>query len=251
MPIRKLTFDAASGKFGATRAAEEEFARALKKIAQHSASIIDFYVNGSTITSNKGMWDAVRQYSAALEPWAATRSSAMVSRVATSNRKAWETKAKQFGVALRREMLESPTGMVSMDLIREQVSLIKSIPLDAATRAQDLAVEAMLDGSRASEIAEELARTGEVTKSRALTIARTEVARSNSVLTETRARSVGSKGYIWRTSGDGDVRESHAEMEGQYVAWDSPPTLSDGTTTHAGQIYNCRCYAEPVLDDTV
>jgi uncharacterized protein with gpF-like domain len=45
------------------------------------------------------------------------------------------------------------------------------------------------------------------------------------------------------------VRESHKAMNGKFVRWDSPPTLSDGTTTHAGQIYNCRCYPDPVLPE--
>jgi uncharacterized protein with gpF-like domain len=36
-------------------------------------------------------------------------------------------------------------------------------------------------------------------------------------------------------------------MEGVPVRWDQPPTLSDGTVTHAGQIYNCRCWPEPIL----
>ena len=97
-------------------------------------------------------------------------------------------------------------------------------------------------------MAAEIARSGEVTESRAMLIARTEVARANSMITEARAASVGSTHYIWRTAEDERVRESHAEMEGQVVAWDTPPTLSDGTTTHAGQIYQCRCYAEPIID---
>ena len=80
-------------------------------------------------------------------------------------------------------------------------------------------------------------------------IARTEVARTASGLTEARARHVGSDGYFWRTAKDADVRDSHRQMEGKFVKWNEPPTLSDGTVTHAGQIYNCRCYAEPVINE--
>jgi uncharacterized protein with gpF-like domain len=69
------------------------------------------------------------------------------------------------------------------------------------------------------------------------------------VLTQARAEHIGSEGYIWRTSNDSDVRHSHKEMNGRYVRWDTPPRLSDGTVTHAGQIYNCRCYPEPVIPD--
>ena len=90
-------------------------------------------------------------------------------------------------------------------------------------------------------------KLGSQTVGRARTIARTEVSRAQSALTQARAEYVGSEGYVWRTVGDADVRDSHAEMEGKYVRWDSPPKLSDGTVTHAGMIYNCRCWAQPIL----
>ena len=66
-----------------------------------------------------------------------------------------------------------------------------------------------------------------------------------------RAKSVGSKGYIWRTVGDSDVRESHAKMEGVYVDWDNPPTI-DGIKGHPSErrlIDKCRCFEDPVLPE--
>jgi uncharacterized protein with gpF-like domain len=38
-------------------------------------------------------------------------------------------------------------------------------------------------------------------------------------------------------------------MEGKFVAWDKPPKLTDGTTGHAGEFPNCRCYPEPVIPE--
>ena len=92
--------------------------------------------------------------------------------------------------------------------------------------------------------------TGKVTESRAKLIARTEIARTASGLTMARATHVGATHYIWRTSGDADVRNSHKEMNGKVIPFSKAPTLSDGTASHAGMIYNCRCYAEPILTDT-
>jgi len=77
-------------------------------------------------------------------------------------------------------------------------------------------------------------------------IARTEIGRASTALTQARSLALGSTGYIWRTAEDGDVRHSHAEMEGKFVSWDRPPTL-DGLTGHAGALPNCRCYCEVVL----
>jgi uncharacterized protein with gpF-like domain len=104
--------------------------------------------------------------------------------------------------------------------------------------------------------------------SHARLIARTETARTASVLTEVRAKSVGSEGYIWRTSLDADVRPkigtpnfaklntlamgSHRKLEGTFHRWDDPPIASEnGERAHPGQIYNCRCWPEPVLPDRI
>lgn len=162
---------------------------------------------------------------------------------------AWADLASEMSRELRKEIQTAPTGQLFQALLNEQVTLIKSIPLDAAQRVHDLTIKGLEDSTRASEIAKEIERSGEVATSRANLIARTEVARTASTLTQSRAEHVGSEGYIWRTSGDSDVRHSHKQMNGKFVRWDSPPTLSDGTTTHAGQIYNCRCYPEPVLPE--
>lgn len=173
----------------------------------------------------------------------------MLADVDRRNERAWKQAGKEIGRELRNEIMYAPTGQAFTMLLNEQVQLIKSLPTEAGERVQMLTTEALTTGRRASDIAREIMNTEQVTKSRATTIARTEVAKASSVLTEARSRYVGSEGYIWRTAGDGDVRDSHAEMEGKYVRWDSKPLLSDGTRTHAGQIYNCRCYPEPVLPD--
>lgn len=186
-------------------------------------------------------------YAELLEPWAAAVGGQMLRDVSRRNEQAWKIAGEDIGRNLQREILFAPTGQLMQSLLHEQVVLIQSIPREAGQRVHRLTSEGITTGTRAREIAKEILRTEEVTASRATLIARTEVARTSSLLTQSRAQFAGSVGYLWRTSHDFDVRESHAEMEGVYVRWDSPPHLSDGTTTHAGQIYNCRCYPEPVL----
>ena len=53
-----------------------------------------------------------------------------------------------------------------------------------------------------------------------------------------------SRFYEWRTRGDGRVRSSHRENDGQVFSWDNPPP-----TGHPGEDYGCRCRAIPVSDD--
>lgn len=160
----------------------------------------------------------------------------------------WREHSRDMGVALRREIENAPTGEVLRQLQAEQVYLIKSIPLDAAQRVHDLATEATITSTRASEIAKAILASESVSESKARLIARTEVSRAASNLVQARATWAGSDGYIWRTSGDADVRPSHAAMEGKYVRWSSPPTL-DNLKGHAGCLPNCRCFSEPMFPD--
>ena len=127
----------------------------------------------------------------------------------------------------------------------------RSDSADAAQRVHDLATRAVIEGGRADEISGLIMAIGGVTKSRANTIARTEISRATTVFTEARAKDLGSDGYIWRTSEDSDVRHDHQELNGQFIPWDKPPIADKrtGARAHAGCIYNCRCYPEPVIPE--
>ncbi len=174
----------------------------------------------------------------------------MIADVNRRNERAWRETGKEMGRALRMEIAHAPTGHVFSMLMDMQVDLIKSIPLDAAQRVHELTIEGLSTGERAASIALEIMRTEDVSKSKATLIARTEVARTSSTLTESRATFVGSEGYIWRTSGDGDVRPTHEAMNGKYVRWNKPPVTDKGLAPyHAGCGPNCRCYPDPVIPD--
>ena len=233
----------AKPRFPTPKAYERDYYRQLRKIARAVGQIIELYQDGATL--RPGLQEALNRYAQQLGPWAQAVAAIMVGKVDQANARAWKAQSKEIARGLK----EAPELPLVKALQAEQVALITSLPIKAGERAQQLALDAAIGGKRADEVAAEIARSGEVTESRAMLIARTEVARANSMITEARAASVGSTHYIWRTAEDERVRESHAEMEGQVVAWDTPPTLSDGTTTHAGQIYRCRCYAEPLLPE--
>jgi len=192
---------------------------------------------------------ALEAYADLLEPWARSVGNAMVHDVSRRDLKLWRAHSRDIGAALREELKSPPSQVFLQEMLREQVELITSLPKRAAQRVHKLTTEALVTGERVDSIAAKILETGKVSEAQATLIARTEVARTSSKLMEQRAVAAGSEGYIWRTAHDGDVRKSHAEMEGRYVRWDSAPRLSDGTVAHAGQIYNCRCYPEPVLPD--
>jgi SPP1 gp7 family putative phage head morphogenesis protein len=63
-----------------------------------------------------------------------------------------------------------------------------------------------------------------------------------------RQRELGVERFVWRTMGDERVRDEHDELKGETFSYDDPPEI-DGEPTLPGDDVQCRCYAEPVLDD--
>lgn len=220
----------------------------LRKIARHVGDIVGAFPPGDPSVEHM-ILRALEGYADTITGWATVTARQMLNAVNQQDENAWRERAREMSALLRQEIQRAPTGELMRGLLADNVALIKSIPRVAGQRVHELTIKGIESSSRGEEIKADILRTGEVTAARATLIARTEVARTASLLTEARARYVGSEGYIWRTSGDSDVRDSHKEMSGKYVRWDTPPTLSDGTTTHAGQIYNCRCYPEPVIPE--
>jgi len=229
--------------------AETQFSRALRKVGRASGHIVEAHVDGHKLTDEPGMQKALKDYSKLIEPWATRQSAKMLEKVSTSNRKSYKKKAKSLGTKLRLELTESDVGDVAFALMTEQVSLIKSIPLRAGLRAQELAREAVLNGTRASEIAEELQRTTQVSESTANLIARTEVAKANASFTEARALNVGATHYEWVATMDEATRPSHKKMNGKICDYANPPEVEKGKHYNPGEIYNCRCYASPILPE--
>ena len=228
---------------------EQSYGRNLRQVAKQIEAIVKAFAPKGKVTDMAELNTALRKYSALLRPWAKAVVNRMLAEVKQRDEKAWTTLGENLGRNLRNEIQSAPTGLSLQASLNEQVELITSLPIEAAERVHKLTMEGIVTGERASEIAKEIERTGEVSANRARLIARTEVARTASVLTQARSEHVGVTHYIWRTAGDEQVRDSHRKMNGKIVAWAETPTLSDGTVTHAGQIYNCRCYPEPILPE--
>ena len=263
--IRSLSFDAKKAarekqknKFKSSTAAEREFFRSLKKVAQQSGHIVDAYTNGAEITDLKKMTKLLDDYAAKITPWERRPATKTLEQVSRSNKRAYQKESKAMSQALKLGVANKEVGAVAYDLLNEQVALIKSIPKEAGARAQRIAAENFLNGTRAQpdpevvkQLQEEMGMSTEVAVNRARLIARTETARANASFVQARANSVGAQGYIWRTTMDGAERESHAEMNGVYVPYATPPHLSDGTKGHAGTFPNFRCWPDPVLPEDV
>lgn len=251
-------------RFRKAHRAERVYSRYLVSVAQNIQDVVESYAPRGVVKDFGALKATLDEYALILRPWAASIAKRMLSDVADRDAKSWFEMSDVLGTNLRRELRTAPIQGVMGQLLQEQVDLITSLPTEAVKRVHHLAQEAVLNSSRAGQIAREILNSGEVTVSRANLIARTEVARTASKLTEARARYIGSEGYIWRTAMDSDVRPaigsdhftemntlkrgSHRKLEGTFHKWDDPPIAGPkGERSHPGQIYNCRCWAEPVL----
>lgn len=129
--------------------------------------------------------------------------------------------------------------------VESNVGLIKSIHTRYFGEVRDIVEAAAITGRRPEGLAREIEERFGVSKSRARLLARDQVGKLNSQITAARQQRLGIKKYIWRTSGDERVRESHRAKEGRDFLWQDPPN----DTGHPGEDFQCRCTAEASLDD--
>lgn len=129
--------------------------------------------------------------------------------------------------------------------IADNVSYITSIEDTFFDRIEDTIFRAARAGDTLDNLTEQLQRDYDVTESKAAFIARDQVSKFNGQLTMLRQQAIGISKYIWSTSLDERVRDTHAEKEGVVFEWANPPA----DTGNPGEDYNCRCVAIPVFDD--
>jgi hypothetical protein len=249
--------------FRFVRNAEHTYAMQLRKVARHVGDLVKAF-DPKNPRAVARLIDMLRRYSELLNPWARAVAQKLLNDVAQRDEKAWIAYGADLGVELRSQLATAPIGGELHKLLDEQVTLITSLPIEAGRRVQKLATEAITSSPRWTELAAEIMRTGEVTQHRANTIARTETSRAASSLTELRARHIGGDGYIWHAIMDADSRPalgsknfaamntlakgSHRKLDGTFHKWDEPPIVTPtGERAHPGCIWNCRCWAEPVI----
>lgn len=185
----------------------------------------------------------------------------MITGVRVDNAKNWReaaslgTRGRDIYQALRQQMQGSVGNLIRAQL-DYNARLIRSAPLDISRKMTHYIQQEALRGRRAEDIVSDLKEyVPNLSASRANLIARTEVSKASTALTRAQAYELGLGWYVWRTSEDGRVRQSHRHMDRVLIKWNDPPSpeqLGHEKHTyghyHAGEIFNCRCYAEPLID---
>ena len=172
-----------------------------------------------------------------------------VSRGDTQNHAEVSTNLKnQTGIDLSAYLRNSPNIAEKVNaLTAGNIQLIKSIRSQYLDKVQNAVMQAMVQGSLNKDLAAQIKDLGKTTEKRAMFIARDQSSKLNAALTQARHEDVGIKKYMWSTSLDERVRDSHADKEGLVFEYANPPA----DTGHPGHDFNCRCVQIPVLDDVV
>lgn len=241
--------------FEFNRRVERQYERELKRLARTITEIVRKEANPPAIVRALEVLAASSDFN----QWAERRAVNMARSVLVANAETWR-KAVVKGTESEKifSLLSKDFGgnIKFQELIKNNAQWIKTIPRTVGEDITKLAAKEAIAGRRTEEIMREIyKRSPKLAGYKARRIARTEVAKANAAITELRASEAGVGWYIWRTVNDSRVRASHDFMEGILCQFDRPPSPErlagigdrDLVTYNPGGIYNCRCYAEPVV----
>lgn len=105
-------------------------------------------------------------------------------------------------------------------------------------------------GYRFDRLSDKIEDSYRVSAAKAEFLARQETALFMSNYRKQRFSEAGVTRYIWRTSKDQRVRDTHKHLEGKIFFYSEPPIVDPSTARRAnpGEDFGCRCVDEPVLD---
>jgi SPP1 gp7 family putative phage head morphogenesis protein len=134
--------------------------------------------------------------------------------------------------------------------VRRNIDLIKVEPRIQRAIGEVLA-QPLDRGLRVEEIRAQLIERFGIEERRAQLIARDQTLKLAGQLQEERQTQAGIRRYVWTTSDDERVRPDHAELDGTIQSWDDPPVIDrrTGRRGHPGDDFQCRCNADPILDE--
>lgn len=153
---------------------------------------------------------------------------------------------KQTRAAIGIDLLKtSPKIKLAADVfVAENVALIVDMTAKTLSEIEGIVIRGVSEGQLHGTIAKQMRDRLGIGERRAKNIARDQVGKFYGQVTKHRQEQLGVSRFIWRTVQDERVREEHEALNGEIFEWRSPP--SEGTP---GQPINCRCYADPVLED--
>lgn len=160
-----------------------------------------------------------------------------------NKRKFYSAMEQAVGIDLQQVIQNEDLEDILVATTSENVNLIRSIPEEYFKKIEQAVYTGTTQGSKAGSLIKQIKDIGNVTTKRARLIARDQSSKLNSALSQQRQQNLGIEEYVWRTSQDDRVRESHKSKNGKIFRWDDPPK----DTGHPGSDIQCRCVAQPII----
>ena len=155
-----------------------------------------------------------------------------------------EVMSKAFGLDVRPLIPNSTLTPIMAQAIGENVALIKTIPerhlTTLSAQVARVQTERPFDQRALREV---FSSSYNVTGYNLRRLTRDQTSKVMSRFNEERQKQVGIREYVWKTSQDERVRDSHAAKEGRTFSWEDPPP----DTGHPGNDIQCRCVANAVI----
>ena len=239
----------------ARRHIENKYKTALRKLGRFLVDMIGDDDSLDAITSKLESFSDSEQF----QGWAESLAHTFVTNTLEENARTWRQAARMSGQGndIRQSLaneLQGPVGVKYRELIDNNAKYIKSVPKDVTTQLVRQVSGQEIKGSRTAFKTDEFREyVGDMVDWHAKLISRTESTKAMSNLTQARAEYLGHDWAIWHTSEDQRVRESHRKMDGVMFRYSDKPApeelIGEKNVGHygPGEIYNCRCYAEPII----
>lgn len=154
------------------------------------------------------------------------------------------------GVTLKTNVVSGAVKEVMSAGVRENVSLIKSIPAEYFQKIEGDVMRSITTGRGMADLVPDILKHGQSTKKRAELIARDQTSKATTAINRARMQGLGIKQFEWLHSGGGkEPRPLHEQMSGQIFDLDNPPVIDERTGERGlpGQLINCRCRMVPVV----
>jgi len=133
---------------------------------------------------------------------------------------------------------------------REGTDLIRSTGQDLVKGLDAKILDAARRGRLTEELRDIVVEQLGVSARHAQFIARDQISKLNGKITEATQQAAGVTSYRWRCANDGRVRPMHDALRDSIQLWSDPPVVSeDGRREHPGGDFQCRCWAQPVIDE--
>ena len=160
--------------------------------------------------------------------------------------KLFDTFRRSIGVDVRPFLQEGPISSFMEQRVADNVGLVRTIPQrfhdKLRTRVGETFAASPFDQQALSQVLRQEFKSSGWNLRR---LTRDQSQKLNAQLTQVRHGQLGVTRYVWRTSEDERVRETHQAHNGKMYEWANPPPV----TGHPGQDVLCRCTAEGVVSD--